>query len=74
VTWEQRVFQGDPVYRATRSIPDFLSAGFAEMIGLHGVRVDDPERIGEAWDEVLQMIGRSAPPGARAGRLRRLSG
>ena len=23
------------------------------MIGLHGVRVDDPDLIGQAWDEVL---------------------
>ncbi|MDP9243959.1 MAG: thiamine pyrophosphate-requiring protein [Chloroflexota bacterium] len=53
VTWEQRVLQGDPMYPATQSIPDFPYARYAEMIGLHGVRVDDPERVGEAWDEVL---------------------
>jgi pyruvate dehydrogenase (quinone) len=41
------------MYPGTQSIPDFPYAQYAELIGLKGVRVDDPERIGEAWDEVL---------------------
>jgi pyruvate dehydrogenase (quinone) len=53
VTWEQRALQGDPMYPASQQIPDFPYARFAELIGLHGVRVDDPKRIGAAWDEVL---------------------
>jgi pyruvate dehydrogenase (quinone) len=53
VTWEQRALQGDPMYPATQSIPDFPYARFAELVGLRGVRVDDPERIGQAWDEAL---------------------
>ena len=53
VTWEQRVSQGDPRYAASQSIPDFPYAPYAEMIGLRGVRVDDPELVGDAWDEVL---------------------
>jgi pyruvate dehydrogenase (quinone) len=53
VTWEQRAMEGDPKYEASQSIPDFPYARYAEMIGLHGVRVDEPERVGEAWDEVL---------------------
>jgi pyruvate dehydrogenase (quinone) len=53
VTWEQRVSQGDPRYEASQSIPDFPYAQYAQMIGLHGVRVDDPQQVGDAWDEVL---------------------
>src|SRR5205814_399388 len=53
VTWEQRAMQGDPRYAVSQSIPDFPYARYAELIGLEGVRVDDPERIGDAWDEVL---------------------
>jgi pyruvate dehydrogenase (quinone) len=53
VTWEQRALQGDPMYPVTQQIPDFPYARYAELIGLHGVRVDDPDRLGEAWDEVL---------------------
>ena len=26
---------------------------FAEMIGLKGIYVDDPEKLGSAWDEAL---------------------
>jgi pyruvate dehydrogenase (quinone) len=53
VTWEQRAMEGDPRYDASQSIPDFPYARYAEMIGLRGVRVDDPDRIGAAWDEAL---------------------
>jgi pyruvate dehydrogenase (quinone) len=53
VTWEQRAMEGDPRYEVSQSIPDFPYARYAEMIGLKGVRVDDPDRIGDAWDEVL---------------------
>ena len=45
--------QGDPRYEASQSIPDFPYAQYAQMIGLHGVRVDDPQQVGDAWDEVL---------------------
>jgi len=53
VTWEQRAMEGDPKFEVSQSIPDFPYARYAEMIGLRGVRVDEPERVGEAWDEVL---------------------
>jgi pyruvate dehydrogenase (quinone) len=53
VTWEQRALQGDPMYPATQEIPDFPYAHFAELIGLHGIRVDEPARLGDAWDEAL---------------------
>jgi pyruvate dehydrogenase (quinone) len=59
VTWEQRVLQGDPRYEASQDIPDFPYARFADMIGLAGIRVDDPEMVGEAWDEAL-TAGRPA--------------
>ena len=53
VTWEQRAMQGDPMYPGTQQIPDFPYARFAELVGLRGVRVDDPDGIGAAWDEAL---------------------
>src|SRR4051795_3988080 len=53
VTWEQRVLQGDPKYPDTQMIPDFPYARYAEMIGLRGIRVDDPQQVGAAWDEAL---------------------
>jgi len=53
VTWEQRALQGDPRYEVSQSIPDFPYARYAELIGLRGIRVDEPERVGDAWDEAL---------------------
>jgi pyruvate dehydrogenase (quinone) len=53
VTWEQRVMQGDPKFEATQNLPDVPYHKFAELIGLRGIFVDDPERLGPAWDEAL---------------------
>ncbi|WP_433287688.1 thiamine pyrophosphate-binding protein [Micromonospora sp. CA-244673] len=33
--------------------PDVPYAGWARLLGLHGVRVDRPDLVGPAWDEVL---------------------
>ena len=41
------------MYEVTQKIPDFPYAKYAEMIGLKGVRVDDPDQVADAWDEVL---------------------
>ena len=53
VTWEQRVQAGDPKFEAAQQLPDVAYAAFAELVGLRGIRVDDPERVGPAWDEAL---------------------
>jgi pyruvate dehydrogenase (quinone) len=53
VTWEQRAQQGDPKFDASQVLPDFPYARFAEMVGLHGIRVDSPDAVGPAWDEAL---------------------
>jgi pyruvate dehydrogenase (quinone) len=57
VTWEQRVLAGDPKLEASQTIPDFPYARYAEMIGLRGIRVENPEDVGEAWDEALAADG-----------------
>jgi pyruvate dehydrogenase (quinone) len=53
VTWEQRAMSGDPKFVGSQDLPDVPYARWAEMIGLHGIRVDDPGAIGRAWDEAL---------------------
>jgi pyruvate dehydrogenase (quinone) len=53
VTWEQRVMEGDPKFNASQQIPDVPYHRFAELIGLKGIFVDDPDRLGSAWDEAL---------------------
>jgi pyruvate dehydrogenase (quinone) len=53
VTWEQRVLAGDPKFDASQQVPGFPYDQYARSLGLHGIRVDDPQRIGAAWDEAL---------------------
>jgi pyruvate dehydrogenase (quinone) len=53
VTWEQRVFEGDPKYEASQEVPDFPYAAYARSLGLDGVRVERPEAVGAAWDQAL---------------------
>ncbi|ATB29805.1 thiamine pyrophosphate-requiring protein [Melittangium boletus] len=53
VTWEQRVMNGDPEYKASQDIPDFPYARYAESIGLRGIKVDKPEQLADAWDRAL---------------------
>lgn len=53
VTWEMRVMEGDPKFEASQYIPDFPYAKYAEDLGLKGIRIDRPDQIGSAWEEVL---------------------
>ncbi len=53
VTWEQRVMNGDPKFDASQQIPDVPYHRFAELIGLKGIYVDNPDALGPAWDEAL---------------------
>lgn len=53
VTWEQRVMEGDPKFNASQEIPDVPYHRFAELIGLKGIFVDNPDALGAAWDEAL---------------------
>src|ERR687883_330660 len=54
VTWEQRALQGDPMNPMTQRIPDVRYADFAELIGLAGVRIEQPEDIGDAWRQAFE--------------------
>jgi pyruvate dehydrogenase (quinone) len=53
VTWEQREMEGDPRFDDSQALPDFPYAGYADLLGLRGIRVEDPEQVGAAWDEAL---------------------
>ena len=53
VTWEERVQLGSGKTELTQSIPDFPYHKYAELIGLKGIFVDHPDRVGSAWDEAL---------------------
>lgn len=64
VTWEQRATAGDPKFSPSQDLPTFAYAEFARQLGLGGIRVDDPEQVGPAWEQafaagrpvVLEMV------------------
>ncbi len=53
VTWEERVQLGAGKTESTQSIPDFAYDRYAELLGLKGIVVRDPDRLGAAWDDAL---------------------
>jgi pyruvate dehydrogenase (quinone) len=59
VTWEQRVMAGDAKMEATQDLPPFDFAAYANLIGLEGIRVEQPEDVAPALDRAL-AAGRPA--------------
>ncbi|MQA98140.1 MAG: thiamine pyrophosphate-requiring protein [Streptosporangiales bacterium] len=53
VTWEQRATGGDPKFPDSQSLPDFPYAEYGRLAGLEGIRCDDPDGVGDAWDRAL---------------------
>ena len=53
VTWEERVQLGTGKTESTQAIPDFAYHSYAELLGLKGIVVRDPEQLGAAWDEAF---------------------
>ena len=53
VTWEQRVLAGDPKFEASQQLPAFDYAGYAQMVGLIGLRMEKPEDVVPVWEKAL---------------------
>jgi len=53
VTWEQRETESEPRFPDSQELPDFPYAGYAELLGLAGIHVDDPHQLADAWDRAL---------------------
>ncbi len=53
VTWEQRVMTGNPKYEGSQNLPAFPYAEYAEMLGLKGIKVDNPEDIESSFREAF---------------------
>jgi pyruvate dehydrogenase (quinone) len=45
--------EGDPRFDDSQSLPDFPYAGYADLLGLTGIRVTDPAELGPAWERAL---------------------
>jgi len=53
VTWEQRVMNGDPKFSGSQDLPEFPFARYAQLLGLEGIELSDPEQIASAWSRAL---------------------
>jgi pyruvate dehydrogenase (quinone) len=54
VTWEQRGMAGEPKYETSQQVPDFRYADYARLLGLDGMRVEQPDQIAAALDAAFQ--------------------
>lgn len=55
VSWEQRENEAEPRFNASQEIPDFPYAAYAELLGLAGIRVEDPAKLGDAWHYAFSL-------------------
>lgn len=45
--------EGDPKYESSQALPDFDYARYAEMLGLRGLRLDDPDQVVAVLEDAL---------------------
>ncbi|BBY19701.1 thiamine pyrophosphate-requiring protein [Mycolicibacterium litorale] len=53
VSWEQREMEGNPRFTASQDVPRFPYADYAELLGLHGIRLTDSAEADDAWRKAL---------------------
>jgi pyruvate dehydrogenase (quinone) len=53
VSWEQRETEGEPRFAGSQRLPDVPYAGYAELLGLRGVRVTSADQMAGAWEAAL---------------------
>ncbi len=53
VSWEMRSVSGNPKFEGSQSIPDFPYARYAELLGLKGLRMDNPDSVASIWEAAL---------------------
>ena len=53
VSWEQRVMEGDAKFDTSQDVPDFAYDEYAKMLGLEGIRIDNPEEVKDALDTAM---------------------
>ncbi|GAA4750249.1 thiamine pyrophosphate-requiring protein [Flavisolibacter ginsenosidimutans] len=53
VSWEQRVMIGDAKFDASQDVPDFAYDEYAKLLGLEGIRVDNPADVKDALDTAM---------------------
>jgi pyruvate dehydrogenase (quinone) len=52
-TWQMRAMARVDVDPASHQLPRFPYASYAELIGLRGIHVDEPQNLASAWERAL---------------------
>ncbi len=53
VSVEQRALSGDPKNPETQTLPYLPAAEYARLLGFEGIKVEQPDEVGPAWDRAL---------------------
>lgn len=53
VSWEQREMEGEPRFDCSQQLPEVPYAGYADLLGLRGVRVTSAAEMAGAWEAAL---------------------
>jgi len=57
VSWEMRTEDANPVWTTSQEVTSVDYAGWAELLGFHGIAVRDDDAIGAAFDEAFAHPG-----------------
>ncbi|QGU06969.1 Putative thiamine pyrophosphate-containing protein YdaP [Corynebacterium occultum] len=55
VSWEQRETESEPRFEESQTVPRFDFAGYAELLGLHGMRIHDVSALERVLDEAFSV-------------------
>jgi pyruvate dehydrogenase (quinone) len=53
VSWEQREMESEPRFATSQQLPEVPYAEYADLLGLRGIRVTDPDGMAKAWEAAL---------------------
>ena len=53
VSWEQRESESQPRFARSQEVPEFDMAAYAELLGLRGIRVEEPDQLVPALEEAF---------------------
>jgi pyruvate dehydrogenase (quinone) len=57
VSWEMRTEDGNPVWRTAQDVESVDYAGWAELLGFTGIRINADDEIEQAWDTAFANQG-----------------
>lgn len=57
VSWEMRTEDANPRWTGSQNVESIDYAAYAQTLGFKGIKVTDPEKIGDAWDTAFAHDG-----------------